>query len=193
MSIQLKPLKQSNGVSCGQTSVAMLINYFTGKNVDDVWVDQKYGFSLMYALETETNKKFLDLNLTSSNLSSAVCPFILGAGYPLSSTGRGHIVAIESISGDSVTYCDPADGQRKTKSSSYFLNCEQYPQGSFIFSLPSLPNTQTPLKPVQILDLILNMHSGKIGLEVEEELTLRPGVVYLPNVQKTRISLTQKT
>lgn len=185
----LKPLKQSNSVSCGQTSVAMLINYFNDKSIDDLWIDNRYGFGLMYALETEIGASFLDLNLSREAIKTAFCPFILGAGYPLSSTGRGHIVAIESVVGETVTFCDPADGKRRTQSIDYFLNCEAYPQGSFIFTR----HVTAPVsKVIHRLPLVINMHSGKIGIEVEREIVLKPGIIYNPTIQKTVMELIER-
>lgn len=161
---EVSPLAQSNGVSCGQTSVAMCINSLTGQNMTDMDVDSKYGFGLLNALKSESAAAGYDWrdngNLgpqswaqIDQKVNQEKLPVIVALNGPeFSPSGRGHIVTIVKTEGDSVTYADPADGTLKTTSKHNMETAPSHPDGNFVFmadrtneappAVPSLPMAQ---------------------------------------------------
>jgi hypothetical protein len=141
----IKPFAQSNGISCGQTSVAMAVNSLTGKSLTDMDIDQKYGFGLLNALNAETQSagvNWKDGGTISSSAWSLIeqkvnqekLPVIVGLNGPeFSPSGRGHIVTITRVEGDTVTYADPASGTTKTTTRDKMNNAPSHPDGNFIF------------------------------------------------------------
>lgn len=155
----VQPLAQSNGVSCGQTSVAMCINSLTGKSLTDMDIDQKYGFGLLNALQAESSTSGFDwrdngnLNadswaLIDQKVNQEKLPVIVALNGPeFSPSGRGHIVTIVKTEGDTVTYADPADGTLKTTSKYNMQTAPSHPDGNFIFVADRL-NATPPTIPV---------------------------------------------
>lgn len=141
---KVRPLTQSNGVSCGQTSAAMCINSLTGKNLTDRDINSRYGFSLLSALNSETRGsgyRWSDAgDLTAKSwpslerrLNKDHTPVMIGLNGQFSSSGRGHIVTLLSVDGNKVTYADPADGKVKTTTKQAIENAPGHPHGKFLF------------------------------------------------------------
>ncbi|HXE73801.1 MAG TPA: hypothetical protein VNO81_14150 [Candidatus Nitrosotenuis sp.] len=144
---RVTPLIQHNGVSCGQTSVAMAINSVTGKNLQDWDIDSRYGFGLLSALNSECQEAGVtwdrvgELNspamwdLIERKVNVEGLPVIIGLNGPeFSPSGRGHIVTIIKVQGNTVTYADPADGTIKTTTKDSMNTCPPHPDGKFIFA-----------------------------------------------------------
>ncbi len=141
---------QSNPVSCGQSCVAMAVNYLTGKQLRDDDVDSKYGFALLEALKEEcrpagyTWRDAGDLDASSwtlikSKLLVERIPVILALnGEHFSPKGRGQIVLVTGICGESVLYIDPADGLWHTTTRQLIEASESHPDGKFIFVAEAL-------------------------------------------------------
>lgn len=139
------PLAQSNGVSCGQTSVAMCVNALTGQHLTDTDIDSKYGFGLLNALKSESAQAGFDWqdqgNLNASSwatidqkVNQEKLPVIVALNGPeFSPSGRGHIVTIVKTEGDTVTFADPATGQLRTTSKQNMENAPSHPDGNFVF------------------------------------------------------------
>lgn len=147
---------QSNGVSCGQSSVAMTVNALTGKKLTDNDINSKYGFSLLQALNAETKNYGFSWQ-DSGNFDKSRwgeieeklqkgLPVLMGMnGANFSPTGRGHIVALTSINGDKVTIADPNGGRERIVSRKDIENAKGYPQGQFMFTATSSdPNYNKP-------------------------------------------------
>lgn len=142
---KVKPLRQSNSVSCGQTSVAMAVNSLTGKSLTDADIARKHGFSLLSALNSESkasgfrwrdggNFKAKDWATLEKKLNKERTPVIMGLNGPtFSPSGRGHIVTLLSVDGDRVRYADPADGKIKTTTRQVIERSPGHPQGKFFF------------------------------------------------------------
>ncbi len=143
--VNLKPLAQSNSVSCGQTSVAMSINALTGKKLTDRDIQKRYGFSLLQALNAESRGSGYSWkdggNLTRNSwgvleqkINKKGTPVLIGLNGPnFSPSGRGHIVTLIGIDGDKVTYADPADGKVKTTTRRTIEQAPPHPDGKFLF------------------------------------------------------------
>ena len=155
----VQPLAQSNGVSCGQTSVAMCINSLTGQNLTDMDIDSKYGFGLLNALKSESAQSGYDWrdngNLTAESwatidqkVNQEKLPVVVALNGPeFSPSGRGHIVTIVKTEGDSVTYADPADGTVKTTSKYNMQTAPSHPDGNFVFVADRANAAPPPLPP----------------------------------------------
>lgn len=158
---EVQPLAQSNGISCGQTSVAMCINSLTGKSLTDMDIDQGYGFGLLNALKAESAPSGYDWrdngNLTADSWSlidqkvnQEKLPVMVALNGPeFSPSGRGHIVTIVKTEGDNVTYADPADGTVKTTSKYNMQTAPSHPDGNFVFVADKL-NATPPLPPMPV-------------------------------------------
>ena len=145
MSPTVKPLAQSNGVSCGQTSVAMCINSITGKNLNDMDINSKYGFQLLNALNSETASSGVNWrdggevspyswNLIDKKVNQEGMPVIVALNGPeFSPSGRGHIVTVVKTQGDTVYFADPATGEVRTTTKQAMNNAPKHPDGNFIF------------------------------------------------------------
>ena len=144
-SLNVQPLAQSNGVSCGQTSVAMSINALTGKNLRDTDIDAKYGFELLRALNEESNGHGVAWKdggevkqgcweLIDHKVNNEKTPVIVALNGPeFSPSGRGHIVTIIKTDGDKVTFADPATGTTRTTTKQNMNSAPSHPDGNFIF------------------------------------------------------------
>ncbi len=141
---KVKPLAQSNGSSCGQTSVAMCVNALTGKKLTDRDINGRYGFGLLNALNSESRSagyKWSDGgNFTAKNwpalekrLNKEKTPVMIGLNGEFSPSGRGHIVTLLSVDGDKVTYADPANGKIKTTTKKAIEQAPPHPDGKFFF------------------------------------------------------------
>jgi len=163
--ISLAPyvFRQTNEFSCGQASVAIIANALTGKRLTDMDINNKWGYSLFSALNSESGKQFLDFNFTPEKFMNAICPCIIGLSGPkFSPSGRGHIVAVESISPAMIRVADPATGTMRTDFTLLdFLAAPPHPDGKWIWSLgqevkPPAP-PPTPAKPreetLEIIDI----------------------------------------
>ena len=147
---------QSNDISCGQSSVAMTINALTGKRLTDNDINNRYGFSLLGALNGETKNNgfsWTDSGDFDSSRWGEIeeklkkgLPVIMGMnGANFSPSGRGHIVALTSIDGDKVTIADPNGGRERIVSKRDIENAKGYPQGQFMFTATaSDPNYNKP-------------------------------------------------
>jgi predicted double-glycine peptidase len=163
---EVQPLAQSNGVSCGQTSVAMCINSLTGKNLNDMDIDAKYGFGLLNALKSESVSSGYDWRdngnlgpeswaLIDQKVNQEKLPVVVALNGPeFSPSGRGHIVTIIKTEGDQVTYADPADGTVKTTSKYNMQTAPSHPDGNFVFVADRLNATPpvTPQMPIASTD-----------------------------------------
>jgi hypothetical protein len=139
------PLRQSNGSSCGQASVAMSVNCLTGKKLSDKDIARRYGFGLLTALNAEskgTGYRWVDGGdftkkswaVLEKRLNSEGTPVLIGLNGPLfSPSGRGHIVTLLSIEGNKVRYADPADGRIKTTTRQAIEQAPRHPDGKFMF------------------------------------------------------------
>lgn len=155
---EVQPLAQSNGVSCGQTSVAMCINSLTGQNLTDMDIDSKYGFGLLNALKSESVSAGYDWRdngnlsadswaLIDQKVNQEKLPVVVALNGPeFSPSGRGHIVTILKTEGDQVTYADPADGTVKTTSKYNMQTAPSHPDGNFVFVADRL-NAAPPVTP----------------------------------------------
>lgn len=144
-SLNVTPLAQNTGDSCGQTSVAMSINALTGKNLNDNDINAKYGYELLRALKEETAeagytwKDGGEINsncweLLEHKVNNEKTPVVVALNGPeFSASGRGHIVTITKIDGDKVTFADPATGTVRTTTKQNMNNAPSHPQGNFIF------------------------------------------------------------
>lgn len=143
--VNIRPLAQSNSVSCGQTSVAMSINALTGKKLTDRDIDGRYGFSLLQALNSESRgsgfswKDGGDMtrdkwSILEQKINKKGTPVLIGLNGPtFSPSGRGHIVTLIGIDGNKVTYADPADGKVKTTTRQAIEQAPPHPDGKFLF------------------------------------------------------------
>lgn len=143
--VKVRPLKQSNDLSCGQTSVAMSVNYLTGKRLTDRDIDRRYGFGLLHALKTESkgsgytwydagNFSKKSWPMLEKRLNKERTPVLIGLNGPVfSPSGRGHIITLLSIDGDTVRYADPGDGQIKTTTRRAIEQAGGHPDGKFLF------------------------------------------------------------
>lgn len=143
--VQVRPLHQSNSVSCGQASVAMAVNALTGKSLSDRDVNRKYGFSLLHALRSESGQSGFHWrdagNFSRSKwstlerkLNREKTPVLIGLSGPrFSPSGRGHIVTLLSVQGDRVQYADPADGKIKFTTRRAIESAPPHPDGKFLF------------------------------------------------------------
>ena len=153
-SMNVQPLAQHNGVSCGQTSVAMAVNSLTGKNLTDDDINAKYGFGLLNGLNAEsaeagyTWKDGGDLSASSWDLidhkvNQEKTPVIVALNGPeFSPSGRGHIVTIVKTEGNTVTFADPATGTLRTTTKENMNNAPSHPDGNFVFY--AVNNTEAP-------------------------------------------------
>lgn len=144
-SLNVAPLAQNNGVSCGQTSVAMAVNALTGQHLTDNDINSKYGFELLNGLNAETKaagyqwKDGGDLSATSWDLidhkvNNEKTPVIVALNGPeFSPSGHGHIVTIVKTEGDTVTFADPATGTLRTTTKQNMNNAPSHPDGNFVF------------------------------------------------------------
>lgn len=143
--LDVNPLAQSNSISCGQTSVAMSINALTGKNLKDTDINNKYGFNLLGALNSESgsagyawkdagNIQPSSWDLIDYKVNSEKTPVIVALNGPeFSPSGHGHIVTITKTEGDVVTFADPATGKIRTTTKQAMNNAPKHPDGNFIF------------------------------------------------------------
>lgn len=141
----IQPLCQNNSISCGQTSVAMTINCLTGKNFIDSDIDKKYGFNLLTALNSETKDAGITWrdwgvispsawSLIEQKVNNEKIPVIVGLNGPeFSPSGRGHIVTITKVEGDTVHFADPTTGTIRTTTKERMNNATSHPDGNFIF------------------------------------------------------------
>ncbi len=144
-SVNVQPLAQGNDVSCGQTSVAMAVNALTGKGLRDSDVNNRYGFELLNALNSESMSagyRWRDGGEVSTNswelidhkVNQEKTPVIVALNGPeFSPSGRGHIVTIVKTEGDTVTFADPATGALRTTTKQAMNNAPSHPDGNFIF------------------------------------------------------------
>lgn len=154
------PLAQSNGVSCGQTSVAMCINSLTGRSLTDMDIDAKYGFGLLNALKSESASSGYDWRdngnlgpeswaMIDQKVNQERLPVIVALNGPeFSPSGRGHIVTIVKTEGDTVHYADPADGQIKTTSKYNMQTAPSHPDGNFVFLADRMNETPPAIPPL---------------------------------------------
>lgn len=162
-------LKQSNRVSCGQTSVAVALNYLSGSNLNDQDVDEHYGFCLLEALKTESPPgiEWRDAgNLTEETwpaiaecLKAQRLPVIVAFAGEADPTDRGYIVTLLAMEGDLVTYADPLTGGLKTMTKHTLLSAPSHPDGNFIF-LPSRVPIEKEINPYAVM----NKPMGPSGL-----------------------------
>ncbi|MBS2037320.1 LysM peptidoglycan-binding domain-containing protein [bacterium] len=141
----IDPQAQHMGASCGQTSVAMSITSLTGKPMDDYAINEKYGFGLLNALNTECepsgyhwsdggNVGSDSWGLIEQKVNQEGSPVIVALNGPeFSCTGRGHIVTITKVDGDIVYFADPATGTIRTTTKENMNNAPSHPDGNFIF------------------------------------------------------------
>lgn len=158
---EVVPLAQSNGVSCGQTSVAMCLNSLTGKSFTDMDIDQKHGFQLLNALKTESQESGYDWrdagNINNQSwatidqkVNQEKLPVMVALNGPeFSPSGRGHIVTIVKTEGENVTFADPATGQLRTTTKYAMQTAPSHPDGNFVFVADRLNATppQAPVSP----------------------------------------------
>lgn len=142
---EVKPLAQNNGVSCGQTSVAMSVNALTGQNLNDADINNKYGFSLLDALNGECkshgyswkdagNIQANSWDLIDYKVNQEKTPVIVALNGPeFSKSGRGHIVTIVKTEGNNVTIADPATGALRTTTKEAMNTAPSHPDGNFVF------------------------------------------------------------
>jgi hypothetical protein len=133
-----KQLAQSNRNSCGQTSVASIINLMKGTSYTDKDINVRYGFGLQNALNAETGTKW-----ASPDFSRALWPNIeraVNAGFPVSiglggkfTSSNGHIMNIVGIDGESVILGDPNGGGFRTTTRREIENVPGHSQGKFLF------------------------------------------------------------
>jgi hypothetical protein len=168
----LKCLCQNNSLSCGQTSVAMAVNSLTGKNLNDGDIDAKYGFSLLSALNGESQSAGVTWRdggtinsdcwkLIEQKVNQDKLPVIVGLNGPeFSPSGRGHIVTITKIDGDTVYYADPAAGTIKSTTKDRMNNAPSHPDGNFIFygsrEMPGMPGGMAGMMNTQNMLPLLN-------------------------------------
>ena len=170
------PIAQSNSVSCGQTSVAMCLNSITGgaAKLNDMDIDQHYGFQLLKALKTESREAGVDWrdagNITNDSWSfidkkvnQEGLPVIVALNGPeFSPSGRGHIVTIMKTTADTVTYADPADGTIKTTQKSNMVNAPSHPDGNFLFVADRVAPDPMPTQPFAANDFMNNVSDGML-------------------------------
>jgi flagellar basal-body rod protein FlgC len=140
----VKPLIQSNGVSCGPTSVAMCLNSLTGSNLTDQDVDRHYGFQLLKALKQESKPAGYDWR-DAGDLGHELIPQIedaLGQGLPViiavngapfSPSGRGTIITIVKSDHEDVTYVDTRTGEFAQTTWTVLYRADGHPDGQFVF------------------------------------------------------------
>jgi hypothetical protein len=149
--IEMSPLTQHTGWTCGYTSVAMVANAVTGKKLSDNQLINKYGHTgYLPSMLNDLCKDASDPSMRKWDVGGELHgdkdwaqiekkvhdkkPVIIGLNRPFSHTGHGHIVVITKISGNDVTYADPADGQVKHTTKQAMLAAEAHPQGKFWIS-----------------------------------------------------------
>jgi lysozyme len=139
---QVRPIAQQTSKSCGLACVAMAINLLGGKHVDDLWVQDHYGYGLLPALnENSGGKKWVDVGNFTASMWPAIrenllegCPTIIGLNGPeFSPSGYGHILLIVSVEGNNVGLADPNGGKFRQVSKSLVENCPAHTDGKFVF------------------------------------------------------------
>lgn len=145
--------RQTTDSSCGLSSAATARSIITGKLLRDYDMPTYGGqLSLFAALPGWSDPDFSSSYWPNIEKSiNAGYPVVIGLnGLPFSSTGRGHIVLIVGIEGDTVFYHDPngnAAGNGASPSGldvnvfkaskSLFNSQHGHPQGKFLFVHPS--------------------------------------------------------
>lgn len=140
--VHVDPLFQSHGVSDGQTCVAMALNTLHGTLFTDSDVNEAYGFELLNALngmvQGYTWKDGGEIGAYKWDLIRgclvAGTPVLVALNGPeFSPSGRGHIVLVTGLQGNTVTFADPATGTLRTTTQTSMENAPQHPDGNFIF------------------------------------------------------------
>lgn len=154
---QVKPLSQSNSISCGQTSCAMAVNWLMNRNLTDRDFDARYGFNLLRGMNVECKGKYnwKDLGNFSPDkwadldhrLQNGLVVIIGLNGPVFSPSGHGHIVLLTKIDGEKVTFCDPnannVDGKLvRTVTKKQIEDAKPHPQGKFIFACDKIPKPE---------------------------------------------------
>lgn len=154
---KITPFAQHRGDSCGQSSVAMVVNAVTGKHIDDDTIDARYGFELKRGLDTElagSPFRVTDAgNLGGGSLSTPAqaaeflkahvnkgLPVILAGNNGVSSSGNGHIMVCTGISDDgkgghTLTMADSATGTKIPVPLSVYFSGATHPDGNFVYSV----------------------------------------------------------
>ena len=127
-----------------------------GTELNDLDIDRLYGFQLLQALKRECREFGYDwrdagnINTDSRELLTPLLdsglPVILALNGSFDPGGhnRGHIVLLESTSGEKVTYVDPWDGQSKTTTWTALCEAPSHPDGNFLF-VPERMKGHAPL------------------------------------------------
>lgn len=138
---KVKILAQQTPKSCGLTCVAMAINLISGKKVDDLWVQNRYGYGLLQALnENCGGVKWVDAgNFTPSmwpaireNLIEGMPTIIFLNGPEFSPSGYGHILMIVSMDSDNIGLADPNGGVFRTVSKNLIETCPAHTDGKAV-------------------------------------------------------------
>ncbi len=149
--LTVKPQRQRNSVSCGQTSVAVSVNALTGKRLTDRDIDLRYGFGLLNALNSESksagyrwrdggNFQAKNWPTLEKKLNQEKTPVLMGLNGPeFSPSGRGHIVTLLGLDGVKVRYMDPADGKVKVTTKEAIEKAAPHPDGKFFFYASKIP------------------------------------------------------
>ena len=148
--IEIQGQVQGESYSSGQCSVAMAVNYLTGKELRDCDINATYGFALLEALKTECQFAGYDWRdagdlqpsswkLIESKLLQERTPVILALNGPeYSPNGRGEIVLLTDIQGETVHYIHPVDGRQHTTTRAEIEASPPFPDGKFIFVAEAL-------------------------------------------------------
>ena len=144
----LVPQVQHFGDSCGWTSCAVVTSFLTGRHVTDEDLRPKYGGgALVDCLNKETGPKYYwhdTMNfghvpasiwpLVEHNLRNGL-PSIMGLNGQYSETGRGHVMAVQKVESDVVTFTDSSvgpSGRFLVTTKQAVQDCPLYPGGCFI-------------------------------------------------------------
>jgi hypothetical protein len=129
----------------------MSVNALTGKRLTDRDIAKRYGFALLQALNSEcrgSGYRWQDGGDFSramwpaleKRLNKSRIPVLIGLNGPVfSPSGRGHIVTLLSIDGESVRYADPADGRIKVTTRREIERAGGHPDGKFLFYATRIP------------------------------------------------------
>lgn len=141
---RIRILSQNTAVSCGLTSVAMAVNLLTGRNIDDSYLQNKYGFALLKGLNSETPRgiRYRDAGNFTPELWDDMAesiqeglPIILALnGDEFSPSGYGHIVLVTGIDEKTVRIADPNGGRWRTISRKLIEQAPPHSEsGNFVF------------------------------------------------------------
>lgn len=199
----LTPIKQHTDIGCGQASAAAAINSLENKKMTSQEFEQKYGFNLLSGLNQESEMhSWRDAGDFAPTMwdeiekkSKQGIPTIIGLNGPeFSPSGRGHIVAIDRVEGDTVSYMDPADGSKRTTTRKAVEQAPAHPDGKFVFSATPKEGKQKPVENINNIKYKPQEHleDAFIGV-IGEEYGLDPALFHRTLLAESNLDPTARS